>query len=58
MAVKLMAPPVAMAGKNLHNVLFIPEKLVFFVANAGPKHIAAEEPCYKYNLKDLMKLFK
>jgi dienelactone hydrolase len=49
----LMSRPVAMSA-NLHNVLFIPEDGVLFVANADHKRPAAERPYVKLDLNDLL----
>lgn len=50
----LMCRPVAMKS-NLHNVLFIPEDGIFYVANADHKRPAAERPYVEYRLNDLLK---
>lgn len=50
----LMCRPVAM-NSNLHNVLFVPEDRVFYVANADHQHPAAERPYVKLNLVELLK---
>ena len=50
----LMCRPVAMAS-NLHNVLFVPEDGVLYIANADHKHPAAERPYVKLDLLDLLK---
>ena len=49
----LMSRPVAMSS-NLHNVLFVPEDGVFYVANASHDHPAAERPYVKLSLPDLI----
>jgi len=49
----LMNRPVAMSS-NLHNVLFVPEDGVLYVANADHKHPAAERPYVKLDLKELL----
>ncbi|MFY9255803.1 MAG: C45 family peptidase [Fuerstiella sp.] len=49
----LMSRPVAMQS-NLHNVLFIPEDGIFYVANASHSKPAAEQPYVKLNLKQLL----
>ncbi len=49
----LMSRPVAMQS-NLHNVLFVPEDGVLYVANADHKRPAAECPYVKLNLYDLL----
>ncbi len=53
-ALSLMARPVAMSS-NLHNVLFVPEEGVFYVANADHKRPAAEMPYVKIDLLELLK---
>ncbi len=53
-AQSLMSRPVAMAS-NLHNVLFVPEDGVLFIANADHKHPAADRPYVKLDLQDLLK---
>ncbi|MBI1310180.1 peptidase C45 acyl-coenzyme A:6-aminopenicillanic acid acyl-transferase [bacterium] len=50
----LMSRPVAMQS-NLHNVLFVPEDGVLYVANADHKHPAAERPYVKLDLHDLLR---
>jgi len=50
----LMCRPVAMQS-NLHNVLFVPEDGVLYVANADHKHPAAERPYVKLDLIELLK---
>ncbi|MDX1928220.1 MAG: C45 family autoproteolytic acyltransferase/hydrolase [Pirellulaceae bacterium] len=50
----LMCRPVAMES-NLHNVLFVPEDGVLYVANADHKQPAAERPYVKLDLIDLLK---
>jgi dienelactone hydrolase len=50
----LMCRPVAMQS-NLHNVLFVPEDGVLYIANADHKHPAAERPYVKLDLIDLLK---
>ncbi len=54
-AIRLMDRPVAMTS-DLHNVLFVPESLEFWVANAGANTPACNEPYYHYDLKDLLEL--
>lgn len=49
----LMSRPVAMQS-NLHNVLFVPEDRVFFVANADHKRPAAERPYVRLDLMELL----
>jgi hypothetical protein len=52
-AIRLMDKGVAMSGANLHNVLFVPEDLVLYVANAGPDTIAAKQPYIRYDLREI-----
>jgi dienelactone hydrolase len=52
-AMALMSRPVAMAS-NLHNVLFVPEDGVLYVANANHKQPAAERPYVKLDLQSLL----
>ncbi len=49
----LMSRPVAMQS-NLHNVLFVPEDGVLYVANASHSKPAAEQPYVKLDLKKLL----
>jgi isopenicillin-N N-acyltransferase like protein len=49
----LMKPPVCM-DSNLHTVLFSPETLDFWVANADPLRVAANGRWVHYNLKALL----
>jgi hypothetical protein len=49
----LMSRPVAMQS-NLHNVLFVPEDGVLYVANADHKRPAAERPYVRLDLKELL----
>ncbi|MFO1045516.1 MAG: C45 family peptidase [Planctomycetaceae bacterium] len=49
----LMCRPVAM-NSNLHNVLFVPEDGVLYVANADHTQPAADRPYVKLNLKELL----
>ncbi|WP_231612446.1 C45 family autoproteolytic acyltransferase/hydolase [Novipirellula galeiformis] len=50
----LMSRPVAMSS-NLHNVLFVPEDGVFYVANATHNEIAANRPYVKIDLTSLLR---
>ncbi len=50
----LMSRPVAMES-NLHNVLFVPEDGVMYVANADHQAPAAERPYVKIDLRTLLK---
>lgn len=52
-AIHLMDRPVAMKS-NLHNVLFAPQSLEFWVAHAGSKTPAAKEPYTHYSMKELL----
>ena len=53
-AIRLMDRPVAMKS-NLHNALFAPQSLEFWVANAGVGTPASTEPYTYYNFKELLK---
>lgn len=53
----LMSRPVAMQS-NLHNVLFVPEDGVLFVANADHKRPAAERPYLRLELNQLLTSMK
>jgi Acyl-coenzyme A:6-aminopenicillanic acid acyl-transferase len=53
-AIHLMDRPVAMKS-NLHNALFAPQSLEFWVANAGLNTPACNEPYTHYNLGELLK---
>lgn len=50
---QLMCRPVAMSS-NLHNVLFVPEDGVLYVANADHDHPAAERPYVRLDLHELV----
>jgi hypothetical protein len=50
----LMSRPVAMES-NLHNVLFVPEDGILYVANANHQQPAAERPYVKMDLHALLK---
>lgn len=52
-AMRLMDRPVAMRS-NLHNVLFVPQHGVAWVANAGDHEPAAERPYVRYDLEVLL----
>ncbi len=54
-AIHLMDRPVAMKS-NLHDVLFAPQTLEFWVANAGSGTPACNEPYSHYSIKTLLKL--
>lgn len=49
----LMSRPVAMSS-NLHNVLFVPEDGILYVANADHRRPAAERPYVKLDLRELL----
>ncbi|MEQ9410292.1 MAG: C45 family peptidase [Fuerstiella sp.] len=49
----LMSRPVAMQS-NLHNVLFVPQDGILYVANASHSKPAAEQPYVKLNLAELL----
>lgn len=50
----LMSRPVAMKS-NLHNVLFVPQDRVLYVANASHRRPAAEMPYVRLDLLELLK---
>ncbi|MCA9735486.1 hypothetical protein KC799_25335 [candidate division KSB1 bacterium] len=52
-AIHLMDRPVAMKS-NLHNVLFAPQSLEFWVADAGINTPACNEPYVHFSLKELL----
>ncbi len=52
-AMSLMCRPVAMKS-NLHDVLFVPQDGIFYVANADHKHPAADRPYTRYDLNELL----
>jgi outer membrane lipoprotein-sorting protein len=54
---ELMTRPVAMKS-NIHSVLFEPDTLDFWVANADSKNVASACRYTKYNLGELLKLKK
>ena len=53
-AIELMSRPVCMTS-NIHSVLFAPDTLEFWVANADSKHPASHTRFTHYNLNDLLK---
>jgi hypothetical protein len=53
-AMWLMSRPVAMKS-NLHNVLFVPQDGILYVANASHNQPAAERPYVKLELRELLK---
>lgn len=56
-AIRLMDRPVAMKS-DLHNVLFAPQSLEFWVANAGSGTPACNEPYAHYSMTELLKLIE
>ncbi len=52
-ACQLMSRPVAMES-NLHNVLFVPEDGLLYVANATHRQPAAERPYVRLDLRELL----
>ncbi len=56
-AIRLMDRPVAMKS-NLHDVLFAPQSLEFWVANAGAYTPASSEPYTHYSLPELLQRLK
>jgi len=52
-AMGLMRRPVAMKS-NLHDVLFVPQKLRFYVANARGRHPACDQPYRRYDLRAIL----
>jgi isopenicillin-N N-acyltransferase-like protein len=52
----LMTKPVCM-GSNIHSVLFAPETLEFWVANADSKNVASHSRYTHYHLEELLKPF-
>jgi hypothetical protein len=50
---ELMRRPVAM-NSNIHSVLFAPDTLDFWVANADSKNVASDARWTHYNLKELL----
>ncbi len=55
-ALELMKRPVAMRS-NLHNVLFVPQELVFHVANAKGRSPACDQPYVRHDLRQLLDEF-
>ena len=53
----LMSRPVAMSS-NLHDVLFVPEDRVLYVANADHSHPAADRPYTRLDLAELLDAMK
>jgi hypothetical protein len=51
---ELMTRPVCM-NSNIHSVLFAPDTLDFWVANADGKNVASAARYTQYNLGDLLK---
>jgi len=52
-AFELMKRPIAMKS-NLHDVLFVPQDLVFWVANARGRKPACDQPYARYELKAIL----
>ncbi len=52
-AIELMRRPVAMRS-NLHDVLFVPQELVFYVANARGRSPACDQPYVRHSLRELL----
>jgi len=52
-ALALMRRPVAMRS-NLHDVLFVPQQLVFHVADARGREPACDQPYVRYDLKAVL----
>jgi hypothetical protein len=50
---EIMKRPVAMKS-NLHNVLFVPQDLVFYVANARRRDPACDQSYARYDLRELL----
>lgn len=50
----LMTRPVCM-NSNIHSVLFEPDTLDFWVANADSQNVASHTRCTRYNLAELLK---
>ena len=53
-AIQLMTRPVCMTS-NIHSVLFAPDTLDFWVANADSQNVASHTRFTHYNLKELLK---
>ena len=53
-AMDLMKRPLAMRS-NLHDVLFVPQDLVFYVANARGSKAACDQPYTRYDLASILK---
>ena len=49
----LMTRPVCMTS-NIHSVLFAPDSLDFWVANADSDNVASETRYTRYNLRELL----
>jgi len=52
-AIELMTRPVCMTS-NIQSVLFVPDTLDFYVANADGQNVASHTRFTKYNLKELL----
>lgn len=55
--IEIIKRPVAMSS-NLHNAIFSPETLDMWVADAGRKTVACDEPYAKVNLAELIVLYR
>ena len=49
--------PVAM-NSNLHDAIFSPETLEFYIADAGNTSRACDEPYARFNLRELLEYFR
>src|SRR5208282_200853 len=54
---EIIKRPVAMTS-NLHDVVFGPETLEFWIADAGRKSAACDEPYAHFNLGQLLKFYR
>lgn len=54
---QIIKRPVAM-NSNLHDAIFSPETLEFWIADAGNTTQACDEPYAKFNLKELLQYFR
>ena len=52
---EIIKPPVAM-NSNLHDAILCPETLDFWIADAGRTTPACDEPCARFNLRELIRL--
>ena len=53
-SIELMTRPVCMTS-NIQSVLFVPDTLDFYVANADGRNVASHARYTKYNLRDLLR---